>query len=147
MAARRWSQRMRAWSGYGMLAPSPALQRLLASRVYRCQEGYRPEKYRDTQGWCQGGNCSSSYGMVQIQTATQCRHTIGERIAAHHPGEPERHAGHWKKGAGEQPQRQQEQIHDGVKALRGLHTPGNDQTKIGHAKGDAKEDHYDQQER
>jgi hypothetical protein len=37
-----------------MLAPSLALRRLLARRVHRCQEGHRPEKYRDTQGWCQG---------------------------------------------------------------------------------------------
>ena len=85
--------------------------------------------------------------MGQVETATQRRDTIGERIAAHHPGKPERHASHGEKGTGEQPQRHQEQIHDGVKTLRGPHTPGDDQAQIGHAKGDAKEDHHDQQER
>src|SRR5438874_7903442 len=101
MAARRWSQRIRAWSGNGMLAPSLVLQRLLASREHRCQEGHHPEKYRDTQGWRQGGHGSSGYGMGQVETATQCRDTVGERIAAHHPGEPKWHASHWEKGAGE----------------------------------------------
>jgi len=32
-------------------------------------------------------------------------------------------------------------MHDGVKTLRGPHPPGNDQAEIGHAKGDAQEDH------
>src|SRR5258706_16479968 len=102
MVARRWSQRIRAWSGNDMLAPGSALERLLASCVHRCQEGHHSKKDRDTKGWYQGGNCSGGYGMGQIETATQRCHAIGERIAAHHPGEPERHARHWEKGTGEQ---------------------------------------------
>src|SRR5437867_2080530 len=117
MAARRWSQRIRAWNDHDMRATSPALQRLLASRVYCCQKGRHSEKNRNTQGWCQGGYCSGGYRMGQIETATQRCHAVGERIAAHHPGEPKRYPGHREKGTGEQPQRHQEQIHDGMKTL------------------------------
>src|SRR5262245_17822639 len=147
MAARRWSQRIRARSRDGMRALSPSLQGVLARRAHCHQKRHYAEKYRDSKGWDQGWHGSGGYGMRQVKTPTQCRHAIGERVAVHHPDEPGWHASHREKSAREQPQGHQEQIHDGVKTLRGAHPPGNDQAKIGHAKGNAKKDHNDEQER
>ena len=60
--------------------------------------------------------------------------SVGQRIDPHQQANPQRRAGERKQRSREQPQRNQKQVDDGVKGLRGVHRPGDDEAQRGQRK-------------
>ena len=90
-------------------------------------------------------------GLAKVAAASiddvtaQAGKAVGERVQKHEVFQARPGAGGGEEGAGEEPHRHEEEVHDGVEALRGGHPPGEAEAEGGESEG--QDQHQEQGDR
>ena len=77
--------------------------------------------------------------VARVKRAPHGRDAVGDGIDMHSPENPGVRVGRGKERAGHEPERNEKDVHDGVKTLGRFHRPGDEKTEAGEAKANNEE--------
>ena len=105
----------------------------VGDRIHDKAEG---ERYADGKGKTRQ---IEHVRVAGVKRAPHGRDAVGDGIEVNRPENPRVRIGRGKKRAGHEPERNEKDVHDGVKALGRFHRPGDEKPKTGQAKADNEE--------